>query len=145
MRAFGDELRLERETRGVSLDALSAQTKVNTRHLLALESGHFHELPGGVFRRGILRAYVKALGLEEAEWLPRFEASVADNARRLGLQAEPEEDAWVTFASNVKKNRVRQRPSTLRRWLGVLVLAILLAVAGWALWHYQLQRLRVGD
>ena len=141
MGAFEHELRLERERRGMSLELLSAQTKINPRHLEALESGRFHELPGGVFRRGILRAYLKALDLEETHWLPRFDTSVADNAQRLGLKADPEEDAWVKFASNVKKNRMRQRQSTRGRWLGVLLLAALLAVAGWALWHYELRRL----
>ncbi len=144
MGVFGDQLRVERENRGFSLAALSAQTKVNSRHLEALEAGHFHELPGGVFRRGILRAYLNALGLEESDWLPRFEASVAENARKRGLQAEPEEDAWVTFASNVKKNRGGNRRSTTGRWLGVLMLALLLAMAGWALWHFELHKLRSG-
>jgi cytoskeletal protein RodZ len=139
--AFEDELRLERESRGMSLEGLSAQTKVNLRHLQALEAGRFHELPGGVFRRGIVRAYLKALRLEESDWLPRFEAGLADNARRLGLKAEPDEDAWVTFASNVKKNRVRQRQSTARRWLGVLLLAAVLAMAGWAVWVFEARRL----
>lgn len=141
MGAFGDELRLERETRGVSLGALSTQTKVNSRHLEALEAGHFHELPGGVFRKGILRAYVNALGLEESDWLPRFEASVADNARMLGLKAQPEENAWVTFASNVKKSRMRQQRSTTGRWLGALALAILLALAGWMVWIFEIRRM----
>lgn len=141
MGAFGDELRLERESRGMSLDWLSAQTKVNSRQLEALESGHFHELPGGVFRRGILRAYLNALGLEESDWLPRFETSVSENARLLGLRSEPEDRAWITFASNVKKNRVSQRPMTHRRWIGVLLLTMLLGLAGWALWAFELKAL----
>ena len=144
MAAFGDELRLERENRRISLDVLSAQTKINPRHLQALESGHFHELPGGVFRRGILRAYLSALNLEESNWLPKFEASVAANAHKLGITAEPGDDAWVTFASNVKKNRLQQRQNTAGRWIGVLALAALLAVAGWAVWHFELQRLATG-
>ncbi len=144
MAAFGDDLRAEREQRGVSLDGLSVLTKISTRHLESLEREQFHQLPGGIFRRGILRAYLNALGLSESEWLPRFESSVAENARRLGLKAEPEEDAWVTFASNVKKNRVANRQSTTGRWLGVVLLAALLAVAGWALWHFELYRLRGG-
>jgi cytoskeletal protein RodZ len=142
MGAFEDELRFERESRGMSLEVLSAHTKVNPRHLAALEAGRFHELPGGVFQRGILRAYVKALGMEESTWLPRFEAGVADNARSLGLPRE-QDDAWITFASNVKKNRTRQRKSTMAKWVGILALAMLLAATIWVLWHFELQRWRV--
>ncbi len=141
MAAFGEELRRERERRGLSLLGLSEQTKVNPRYFEALERGDFHELPGGVFRRGIFRAYLNALALEETEWLPRFETNVAENARTRGLSVVSPEDAWVTFASNVKKNRQGERRSTAIRWSGVILLAVLLVFAAWALWHYELRRL----
>jgi len=134
MAEFGTELRLVREARGVSLDTLSAETKVQTRHFEALEQGEFHELPGGVFRRGILRAYLQALQVEEQPWLLRFDESVAEHARSLGLPMEPKEDAWVTFATNVKRNRTQTRRSTRMRWLGVIVFALMLGVGSWAVW-----------
>jgi cytoskeletal protein RodZ len=135
MAEFGRELRLVREARGVSLDTLSAETKVQTRHFEALEQGDFHELPGGVFRRGILRAYLKALQLEEQPWMVRFDESVAENARTLGLPLEPKEDAWATFATNVKRNRMQTRRATGVRWLGVILFALILAASTWAVWE----------
>jgi cytoskeletal protein RodZ len=141
MSEFGKKLRLAREDRGVSLTALTAETKVNLRLLEALEEGNFHELPGGVFRRGILRAYLKALDLDEAEWLPEFEAGVQENARQHGLKTEADEEAWVTFASNVKKNRMRQQERTGWRWAGLLLLLAILLLAGWAVWHFELRGL----
>lgn len=132
---FGQELRGERERRGISLETLCARTKVNLRHFEALERGDYQALPGGVFRRGFVRAYLGSLGLEEAEWLPRFDASYASYLRMVGVQVEPPDDAWVTFAANVKKNRGTARQSTLKRWLGVLALFLLLCAAGWAVWH----------
>jgi cytoskeletal protein RodZ len=138
MAEFGRELRLVREARGVSLDTLSAETKVQMRHFEALEQGEFHELPGGVFRRGILRAYLQALQLEEQPWMLRFDESVAENARALGLPMEPKEDAWVTFATNVKRNRTQTRQGTRMRWLGVILFALILAVSSWAVWKHLL-------
>jgi cytoskeletal protein RodZ len=141
MAAFGEELRRQRDARGVALDVMSAETKVQARYLEALEHGDFHKLPGGVFRRGILRAYLKALGLEEQEWLPRFDASVAENARAHGLSACQDEDAWVTFAYNVKKNRNHQKQTYGWRWAGVLAIALLLGAGGWAVWTFELRQL----
>jgi cytoskeletal protein RodZ len=141
MAGFGDDLRLERERRGVSLDGLSAQTKVNPRYLEALEQGNFHELPGGVFRRGIFRSYLAALGLEESEWLPRFETSVAENSRMRGESNLSGEEAWYQFASNVKRNRIQQRRSALGRWAGVGAMLLLLGVALYALWILELRGL----
>jgi cytoskeletal protein RodZ len=134
---FGDELRSERERRGVSLERMCAETKVNSRHLDALERGDYKALPGGVFRRGIVRAYLSSLGLEEREWMPRFEKSYASFANSTGQTIQPDE-AWATFAANVKKDRGPARQRNTARWMGVLALFLLLVAAVWAVWHYLL-------
>ena len=139
MTGFGDQLREERERRGLSLDALCAVTKVQRRHLEALEHDQFHDLPGGVFRRGIVRAYLKATGLEEESWMPRFQQSYEEHARRLGQDPEPDSNDWATFAENVKRNRVPAAQSNSLRWLGVLVILLVLIAAAWAVWHFILR------
>lgn len=119
--AFGEQLRRERERRGVALEAMCASTKVPVRHILALEAGAFRDLPGGVFRRGFLRSYLSTLGLEEDSWMDRFEQS----CRQSGV-GEPGDTAWTVFAENVKNSRSIQRRRTRSRWIwiGLLVLVI---------------------
>ena len=136
---FGEGLRFERERRGVSLASLSAQTKVNPRHLEALEQGDYKVLPGGVFRRGIVRAYLASVGLSEHEWMPRFQASYEAHARALGVAVEAETEGWATFATNVKKNRSKPKPKLTLRWLGVLALFLVVLGAAWAVWHFLLR------
>jgi cytoskeleton protein RodZ len=136
---FGEELRSERERRGISLEMLCARTKVNRRHLDALERGDYQALPGGVFRRGFVRAYLGSLGLEEQLWMARFDTCYADYARSVGVKPEADDDAWATFATNVKRNRGVPRRRNLGRWLGVLAMLILLAAAAWSVWHFVLQ------
>jgi len=134
--AFGAELRSERERRGISIERLCAETKLNPRYLDALERGDFRALPGGVFRRGVVRAYLGCVGLAEPVWMPRFDSSFAREAG--GPDAAAKADAWVAFAFNVKRNRgVRQR-SNMSRWLGVLAMFVALAISGWAVWHFIL-------
>ena len=60
MERFCDELRWERERRQVSIEKISDETKVSSRHLQALEAGEYGALPGGVFRKGIVRSYLAA-------------------------------------------------------------------------------------
>src|SRR5277367_6227718 len=100
MERFCDELRRERERRKVSIEKISEETKVATRHLLALEAGEYSALPGGVFRKGIVRSYLTALGLDEASWIERFEASLEERS------ASAEAADWAEFAENVRRNRV---------------------------------------
>ena len=133
MGQFGQELRREREDRGVSIDQICAVTKVSMRHVEALEAERLGELPGGVFRKGIMRSYISAVGLDEATWLDRFEASL----RECGL-ATPLEPDWSEFAENVKKNRHGGGPQVGARWFGVALMVIALLVCGWFTWKMVL-------
>jgi cytoskeleton protein RodZ len=63
--SFGEKLKLEREKRKISLDQISSTTKIGTRMLQALEEEKFAQLPGGIFNKGFVRAYARALGLDE--------------------------------------------------------------------------------
>ena len=133
--AFGEQLRREREQRGVALEAICDATKVPARHIRALEAGAFADLPGGVFRRGFLRSYLNALGLEEVSWMRRFEQS----CRESGLP-EPPETGWVAFAENVKNNRAATRRRTGLRWVGVAAMLVALGLAGWCGWRMATHR-----
>lgn len=62
---FGEHLKREREMRGVSLDEVSAATRISTRFLEAIENEKWEELPGGVFNRGFIRSIARFLGLDE--------------------------------------------------------------------------------
>ena len=137
MAGFGEDLRAERERRGLSLETLCVQTKVQARHLEALEHGDYGALPGGVFRKGIVRAYLAATGLEEQAWMPRFEQSQEEYARATGTTPAPE--AWVAFAENVRRNRVGAGRRNGVRWAGVAALLLVLLAAAWAVWHYLLR------
>ncbi len=132
--AFGDQLRRERERRGLAVEAICATTKVPVRHILSLEAGAFGDLPGGVFRRGFVRSYLGALGLEEGSWMDRFEKS----CRGSGLP-EPQETAWTVFAENVKNTRIIQRRRTRSGWVWIFVLLLFAFAAGlvtfWAVRH----------
>ena len=129
---FGEELRRAREARGLALEAVCAATKVPARHIRALESGTYAELPGGVFRRGFVRSYVSALGLEEADWMKRFEES----CRASGVRDSSGTD-WAAFAENVKSNRGEGYRRMKIGGLAVAVLLITLGTGGWCAWRIK--------
>ncbi len=69
---FGKELRQERESRGIALELITGATKISSRYLVALETGQFNHLPGGVINKGIVRGYARVVGLDEEAWVSRF-------------------------------------------------------------------------
>lgn len=133
MGRFGQELRREREGRGVTVDDICAVTKVSSRHVEALEADRYQDLPGGVFRKGIVRSYVSAVGLEEAAWIERFEASLRESGA-----ASPEEQDWAEFAENVRRGRIAEKPAMDVRWLGIALMLAGLLLCSWLVWKFVL-------
>lgn len=134
MERFCDDLRWEREHRGVSLEAISGVTKISQRHLAALESGDYASLPGGVFRKGILRGYLSTLGLDPDPWVRRFDECLAAFERPLD---SPEQLA--AFAENVRRSRGLGPSHEPTRWPGVFFMVVVLVAFGWCVWRFALR------
>ena len=69
--SIGRYLASQRELRGISLDDLSARTKIPRRNLERLESGAFDAQSDG-FVRGFVRTVAEALGLDAKETVMRM-------------------------------------------------------------------------
>lgn len=65
MASVGEELKKERELRGISLIEIAEATKISPRLLRALEDDQFDIMPGDFFTRGIIRTYARYLDLDE--------------------------------------------------------------------------------
>jgi hypothetical protein len=70
--SVGELLQAAREKKGVDLYRAERDTKIRARHLAALESGDYAELPGAVYTKGFLRNYALYLGLDPEELLARW-------------------------------------------------------------------------
>jgi cytoskeleton protein RodZ len=134
---FGEALRCERQRRSVSLEDISQTTKVTVRSLQALESDAFDQLPGGILSKGIVRSYVRYLGLDEGEWVDRFlDASGQKNPPPVNNEKD-----WAAFALSVSTHRAGRVTDTKLRWAGVVALLLLLCGLGWIVWGYVHQRI----
>lgn len=72
MDPFGEYLKQARKKKRLSLEQIASKTRIQERHLQALESEDFADLPAKVFAKGFVRSYAKALGLDEEEALQCF-------------------------------------------------------------------------
>src|SRR3954452_25632318 len=78
--SFGDELRREREIRGISLKEIADATKISKRFLDAIERNDHKTLPAPVFTRGFVREYARYLGLNSDDMVNRYNfAAVGDD------------------------------------------------------------------
>lgn len=72
MSSLGSYLKRERELRQVSVAELAQTTRIPVRILHQLENDDHGSLPADVFVRGFLRAYARALGVDEEHVLARY-------------------------------------------------------------------------
>jgi cytoskeleton protein RodZ len=126
MGSFGEDLRMERLNRGIALEKITEITKISPRHLRALEENEFRVLPGGILNKGIVRGYVGVLGLDEMDWISRFQRAYVASGELLD-----DDRNWIEFAANVGRARVRPRDAATERlkWAGALVLLLVVGIA----------------
>lgn len=121
MPAFGENLRREREMRGVSLEEIASATKISIRFLGAIEREEFSKLPGGIFSRSFVRSYARYLGLDEDRVVTEYQAA-----------ARPQTDfdlhRLVAGNANVKP--------TSRTPLIATAIAVVLLIGGYLLFRY---------
>ena len=113
MTNFGARFKEARESRGVSLDQIAAETRISTRFLLAIENEEFQLLPGGIFNRGFVRSYAEKIGLDPDQAVAEYE--------RLAQTREPVETT-VAPAPQEKKSQRNLYPVAI----GGLVLLIII-------------------
>ncbi len=128
MGQFGQDLRSEREARGIGLESITGATKISGRHLVALEQERFAALPGGVLNKGIVRGYARACGLDEDAWVGRYLSAYHESG-----EIKDDDRSWMEFAQNVGKARKGEEPEPAAglRWAGVAAMLVVLMLFAW--------------
>jgi cytoskeleton protein RodZ len=121
---FGQNLRREREARGVALEDISRATKISVRLLQAIEDEEFERLPGGIFNVNFVRQYARQLGLDDERIVSEFRRLTAPPVEtetpRSSLPPE-----WIARAA---EQRAREREP--RVWMAATVVVAAIAIGG---------------
>lgn len=126
--SIGADLRAVRMARGESTADVAHQLRLRESYIEAIESGNFEVLPGVTYAIGFLRSYARYLRLDADDLIQRFKEEVSD--------ITPPAD--LAFLEPVSESRVPRG--------GLVVLAVLLAVAAYGGWYYLSTRdLTVAD
>jgi hypothetical protein len=82
LEAFGPNLRRRRMRSGLSLEELSARTKVSVELWDAMERNDFSRWPTGVAARSYIRSYAEAVGVDPVAMVDEFCRLVPNGDRR---------------------------------------------------------------
>lgn len=82
--SFGLRLRAARERRGITLESITAKTKVPVALWQAMERNDFSNWPSGLFARAYVRDYARLVGLDPEEVVEQFCRYFPNGDRRRG-------------------------------------------------------------
>ncbi len=121
---LGLVLRAKREAAGRTLREVADVTKLGVRTLEALERNQVDRLPPGIFRRSVVRAYAREIGLDPEATLLAFLERNPDDLPPPGRHTGPVADTTMRVS----------RTSDISPWLLVGLIAaviVLLAIVVW--------------
>lgn len=121
--SVGRQLAAAREAAGLSLADLAASTRIQERHLAAIEAGDYAALPGRSYAIGFAKTFARSVGLDPVVIGKAVSAEISDSA-------PVEEPMAETFAPG-DPARV---PSSRFAWVAAAVVAVL-AVGGFIWWQ----------
>jgi len=138
--SFGEKLKLEREKRKITLEEISASTKIGTRMLQALEEEKFNQLPGGIFNKGFVRAYARVVGLDEdqavADYLQASGEALPVRPESMGRDSSRENSVRETEERISRLEAISDSPSRPLPWGAFAVILLLIALA-LSLWSHR--------
>ena len=97
---IGQRLREAREAKGLSLEQVAAETRIQERYLTVIEAGDFAALPSRTYAIGFTRTYARTLGLDEHEATDQVRAELAEREAQLALLADNVKDAVLRLDLN---------------------------------------------
>jgi len=140
---FGEELKREREIRGISLKEIADETKISKRFLEAIERNDHKTLPAPVFTRGFVRQYARYLGLNTEEMVNRYNFAAAGDDR---IEKSAHLDRLVQPVVPDVPVRKSIPPAYARIDRNVYItigIVIALALVGW--WAYRIKQQRAAE
>jgi len=136
METLGQRLRAEREKRGLTIDQLAAELRINARYFYAIEADETSKLPGGFFYRSFVRQYARHLELPESTYTYDIERSLEVENQEFDARAA-ELAAKHIEVPPMPTGRINTAEET-RRWLirlGLLVVVLILASGAYVLYQ----------
>ncbi|MCH7979003.1 MAG: helix-turn-helix domain-containing protein, partial [Acidobacteria bacterium] len=128
MSSAGENLKNEREARGISLREISEHTKISVRFFKAIEEGKMELLPGGIFNKSFVRHYAAYIGLDEQQTVAEY----FEEVRREQEAANPQ------VIASPKEGMLRPTGGNLSLIFAAIVLGVILLVGiAYALYRFS--------
>jgi cytoskeleton protein RodZ len=124
MPALGEEFRIAREARGLTLSDVAEQIHIRSVYLNAIENEDWKSIGAPVYVRGFIRTYARFLGKDAEDAVGRFN------------QTSPVERPVVMSASAATLSDNERSGPSLWAVVATLVAVLLVGFVGYEWWQY---------
>lgn len=107
MTELGETLRQARIKKGLTIDDIHQETKIQRRYLEAIEAGNLDALPGHFYARAFVKSYAEVVGIDPDTILEHI---------------QPEVQPHVEEVKPLRRHRPAKPPVQVGRWLSKLLL-----------------------
>ncbi len=113
LKNFAQDLKLFRESKGISLNDIYFQTKIHFSNFEKMESGDFNYQPQ-TYIRAFLRQYARVLELDENEVLRNYDLAKSGKYHpKTRLQEEPKQEAKSSLLSDLFEDKEKSKSAEI--------------------------------
>ncbi|HDR7450425.1 helix-turn-helix domain-containing protein [Bacillus cereus] len=126
MTELRQKLKEAREAKGLSIDQLHEITKIQKRHLVAIEEGNYDVLPGAFYARAFIKQYADAVGLNGEELLVEHQSTIP--------QSEKREVPQVSTGQKTQETMQKSSSWPIADHMPKILVALLVIAVGVVIW-----------
>jgi len=123
---LGQKLKEAREAKGLTIDQLHEITKIQKRHLVAIEEGNYDVLPGAFYARAFIKQYADAVGLNGEELLVEHQSTIP--------QSEKREVPQVSTGQKTQETMQKSSSWPIADHMPKILVALLVIAVGVVIW-----------
>ena len=143
MASIGEELRRERQRRGLTLEQVTDVLHIKVAYLHALEHDEFNQIPGTIYTKGFIKNYSDFLDLDSRRLVDTFKNKVGESLaipkRRLVVKEDTADVLREQELIEEPKQRLtyqgrqarRQRTLIRERFILAVILVLIALFLGW--------------
>ncbi|BAM47570.1 helix-turn-helix domain-containing protein [Amphibacillus xylanus] len=125
---IGEKLREARLEKGYSLDDVSQRTKIQIRHLKAIEENNFSMIPGNFYARVFIKEYANVVDLD-------FKALLDEHQHEI---PSSEQQVDYTQLSRTRRKSTSSKPSPFATIMPTIIVFVLLFGVVFFIWRTSL-------